>query len=278
MELAALVRGMAKEYEDERISLGDALRQIEALLAANEASCPTTSLPTLALELPTPSTAAVPVDVTEPAGRLCMICEDSERSVRFACGHSACCDSCVMRLRATAEEKRRDSINPALPEAVREKAAAQATPRCPVCSSPLRDTYAESGPQVATTPTFVMPTAKAAKPIFTGGRAWWLGRHRRRADAVGVAGVEEGEMGVEQRPTRRGGALCFTLGGQGQGQGTEGRRMRWRGKGNERPRRPVHTELYATRISSYVDRETTNVLGVFVYRDPSTLYCTTCTR
>lgn len=69
------------------------------------------------------------------------------------------CLDCLTRLRASAERKRLESIDPSLPQLVRERAAAEAHTRCPMCVEPIGEVYADSGIHVAGAPTFVMQGA-----------------------------------------------------------------------------------------------------------------------
>ena len=109
--LAEAVAGMTTPDEEDRMPLSEALRQIEGVLSTHADAPPTA----IAVE-------SAPVTAATPEPRLCMICMMSERSVRFGCGHSACCDDCVELLRTTAEKHRRDSIDPQLSQPDRERA------------------------------------------------------------------------------------------------------------------------------------------------------------
>ena len=155
--------------------LADALRTLESV--ADEAGEPSAGFsglqqhaaalgpPALSRPIaPNPAAPPPPVVATDAAGagagaeepRVCMICLDELRSVRFGCGHACCCEGCVAGVRATAAQKAREAADPSLPQVVRNRAAAESTPRCPTCREPIGGEYAETGAQVASAPTFVM--------------------------------------------------------------------------------------------------------------------------
>jgi hypothetical protein len=65
--------------------------------------------------------------------RVCIICEEAPREVRFACGHALVCDSCL----------------PAIVEQYK---------KCPTCNRPFgAQPVAERGTHVRVAPTFVLP-------------------------------------------------------------------------------------------------------------------------
>ena len=74
--------------------------------------------------------------------RVCIICEEAPREVRFACGHATVCSACL----------------PSVVDTHR---------KCPTCNTPFgAQPIAEQGAHVQSAPTFVMPA-----PARRGGRA-----------------------------------------------------------------------------------------------------------
>ena len=109
--LAEIVVGLDERWEDERMPLQEVLGRLEAMVTATGAD--------------TPAAAA--------EARLCIICEEAPREVRFACGHATVCAGC-------------------LPEVV------ERCRKCPTCDVVFgAQPVAERGAHVRAAPTFVMP-------------------------------------------------------------------------------------------------------------------------
>ena len=106
--LAEIVVGLDERWEDDRMPLSEVLEQLEAMAPASTE------------------------EVTSEA-RLCIICEEAPREVRFACGHATVCAGC-------------------LPEVV------ERCRKCPTCDVVFgAQPVAERGAHVCTAPTFVLP-------------------------------------------------------------------------------------------------------------------------
>mmetsp|Transcript_11933 Transcript_11933/g.20132 ORF Transcript_11933/g.20132 Transcript_11933/m.20132 type:complete len:254 (+) Transcript_11933:3-764(+) len=116
--IAKLAAGLTEEYEEDRGMVPEALRQLEALLAMHGDG-----------GMMAGSDSG---DLAE-GPRLCMICEELPREVRFNCGHACCCSSCVDRI------QQRDNL-------------------CPACRAPLgTHPFAERGEHIRNTSTYVEP-------------------------------------------------------------------------------------------------------------------------
>ena len=95
--------------------LPDVLARLEAMVAAATASS-------------SEAEAAAAADA-----RVCIICEEAPREVRFACGHALVCNGCL----------------PAIVEQCK---------KCPTCDRPFgAQPVAERGTHVRVAPTFVLP-------------------------------------------------------------------------------------------------------------------------
>ena len=117
--LAEIVVGLDERWEDDRMPLSDVLGRLEAMAAA------------------------VGADATDAAteARMCIICEEAPREVRFACGHALVCSACL----------------PSVVDTHR---------KCPTCGVAFgAQPIAEQGTHVQSAPTFVMPA-----PARRGGR------------------------------------------------------------------------------------------------------------
>ena len=109
--LAEIVTGLTNEWEEDRMPLWEVLEQLEARTAATGADAPATA--------------------TE--ARMCIVCEEAPREVRFACGHAIVCKGC-------------------LPDVVEQYR------KCPMCNFAFgAQPVAEHGAHVRTAPTFVLP-------------------------------------------------------------------------------------------------------------------------
>ena len=140
--LAELAVGLAAEqYADDRMTLAEAIEKLEELCAAHP--------PVVA------AAATAPPAAPPPAVRECEICMDAPREVRFACGHSNCCQHCYQTV-----------------------VLADAEPKCPTCREPA--IVAEQGAQVGSAPTWV-PPEPAAAPGRGGRGGRGRGRGRGRA-------------------------------------------------------------------------------------------------
>jgi hypothetical protein len=132
IEAAQLAAGLTcPRRRDDRTRVEDVKLSLEALAIASEmpAGIVDTEVPagivgTAAFDLP----AGIDVDNT---ARLCMVCMDANRSVRFSpCGHSTCCDECAALIMGRGDP-------------------------CPNCRGPI-DGVNSRGPHVATEDTFVV--------------------------------------------------------------------------------------------------------------------------
>ena len=108
ISLAEIVTGLKEEWEEDRMPLSEVLVRLEAMAPASTE------------------------EVTSEA-RLCIICEEAPREVRFACGHALVCNGC-------------------LPVVVEQ------CKKCPTCDRPFgAQPVAERGTHVRVAPTFVLP-------------------------------------------------------------------------------------------------------------------------
>jgi hypothetical protein len=111
VSLAEIVVGVAELWEEDRMPLSEVQERLEAMVAETGAD-------TLAA-------------ATE--ARLCIVCDEAPREVRFACGHATVCRGCL----------------PVVLERHR---------KCPVCNVAFGvQPVVEQGTHVRTAPTFVLP-------------------------------------------------------------------------------------------------------------------------
>ena len=109
--MAEIVVGLDERWEDDRMPLQEVLDRLEAMATATGADAPAAAA----------------------EARLCIICEEAPREVRFACGHATVCAAC-------------------LPEVV------ERCRKCPTCDIVFgAQPVAERGAHVRTAPTFVLP-------------------------------------------------------------------------------------------------------------------------
>ena len=113
--LAEIIQGLNELWAEDRMPLPDVLARLEAMVVAATAS---------SLE----AEAAMAAEA-----RMCIICEEAPREVRFACGHALVCNGCL----------------PAIVEQCK---------KCPTCDRPFgAQPVAERGTHVRVAPTFVLP-------------------------------------------------------------------------------------------------------------------------
>ena len=113
--LAEVIQGLNEMWAEDRMPLPDVLARLEAMVVAATAS---------SLE----AEAAMAAEA-----RMCIICEEAPREVRFACGHALVCSGCL----------------PAIVEQCK---------KCPTCDRPFgAQPVAERGTHVRGAPTFVLP-------------------------------------------------------------------------------------------------------------------------
>ena len=121
--LAEIVVGLDAHWEEDRMPLPEVLDRLEAMAAASSADAPAAA----SADIP-----AVEMEEFVEA-RLCIICEEAPREVRFACGHATVCAGC-------------------LPNVVEQYR------KCPMCNVAFgAQPVAEHGAHVRTAPTFVLP-------------------------------------------------------------------------------------------------------------------------
>jgi len=107
--LAEVIQSLTDEWAEDRMPLPDVLARLEAMVVAATASS------------------------LEAEARMCIICEEAPREVRFACGHALVCNGCL----------------PAIVEKYK---------KCPTCDRPFgAQPVAERGMHVRGAPTFVLP-------------------------------------------------------------------------------------------------------------------------
>jgi hypothetical protein len=112
--LAEVIQSLTDEWAEDRMPLPDVVARLEAMVVAATAS---------SLE----AEAAVAAEA-----RMCIICEEAPREVRFACGHALVCNGC-------------------LPIVEQYK-------KCPTCDRPFgAQPVTERGMHVRWAPTFVLP-------------------------------------------------------------------------------------------------------------------------
>ena len=172
--LAAAAAGLTAPYPDERPPLPAVLGRFEALLGVPDAPRDAPDAPAAAAAQaahaaaarPPPSSVAPPAPAPAPqfalphapppapppstpcdleaceacamtVERLCIVCEERPRSVRFACGHALACAVCLPRVVARGA--------------------------CPTCGTPFGAApVAEQGDHVRVAPTFVLPARSGA--------------------------------------------------------------------------------------------------------------------
>ena len=114
--LAEVIQSLTDEWGDDRMPLPDVLARLEAMVVAATVS----------------SSEAEAAAMAEEA-RVCIICEEAPREVRFACGHALVCNGCL----------------PVVLEQCK---------KCPTCDRPFgAQPVAERGAHVRVAPTFVLP-------------------------------------------------------------------------------------------------------------------------
>jgi len=114
--LAEVIQGLDEKWAEDRMPLPDVLARLEAMVVAAAVS----------------SSEAAAAAMAEEA-RVCIICEEAPREVRFACGHALVCNGC-------------------LPVVVEQ------CKKCPTCDRPFgAQPVAERGTHVRVAPTFVLP-------------------------------------------------------------------------------------------------------------------------
>ena len=107
--------GLKEEWEEDRMPLSEVLQRLEAMAAATGAD------------------ALVAATEETNEARMCIVCEDAPREVRFACGHATVCKKC-------------------LPDILERHR------KCPMCNVAFgAQPVAEHGAHVRTAPTFVLP-------------------------------------------------------------------------------------------------------------------------
>ena len=109
------LRLLCAEWAEHRMPLPDVLARLEAMVVAATAS----------------SSEAKAAEAAE--ARVCIICEEAPREVRFACGHALVCNGCLPVVVAQCK-------------------------KCPTCARPFgAQPVAERGTHVRGAPTFVLP-------------------------------------------------------------------------------------------------------------------------
>ena len=118
--LAEVIQGLDEHWAEDRMPLPDVLARLEAMVVAATASS-------------SEAEAAVAAEAAAEEARVCIICEEAPREVRFACGHALVCNGC-------------------LPVVVEQYK------KCPTCDRPFgAQPVAERGAHVRVAPTFVLP-------------------------------------------------------------------------------------------------------------------------
>ena len=111
--LVEVYLSLTEEWAEDRMPLPDVLARLEAMVVA--------------------ATASSEAEAAEAEARVCIICEETPREVRFACGHALVCNGC-------------------LPVVVEQYK------KCPTCDRPFGvQPVAERGRHVRVAPTFVLP-------------------------------------------------------------------------------------------------------------------------
>ena len=119
--LAEVIQGLNEQWAEDRMLLPDVLARLEAMVVAASATASATAV-----------SSSKEMSLSEEA-RLCIICEEAPREVRFACGHALVCNGC-------------------LPVVVEQHK------KCPTCDLTFgAQPVAERGTHVRAAPTFVLP-------------------------------------------------------------------------------------------------------------------------
>ena len=112
--LAEIIQRLDERWAEDRMPLPDVLARLEAMVVAATAS-------------------SSEAEAEAAEARVCIICEEAPREVRFACGHALVCNGC-------------------LPVVVAQYK------KCPTCDRPFgAQPVAERGRHVRVAPTFVLP-------------------------------------------------------------------------------------------------------------------------
>ena len=112
--LVEVYLSLTEEWAEDRMPLPDVLARLEAMVVAATAS-------------------SSEAEAEAAEARVCIICEEAPREVRFACGHALVCNGC-------------------LPVVVAQYK------KCPTCDRPFgAQPVAERGTHVRGAPTFVLP-------------------------------------------------------------------------------------------------------------------------
>jgi len=118
--LAEVIQGLDEHWAEDRMPLPDVLARLEAMVVAATVSS-------------SEAEAAAATAAAAEEARVCIICEEAPREVRFACGHALVCNGC-------------------LPVVVEQ------CKKCPTCERPFgAQPVAERGTHVRVAPTFVLP-------------------------------------------------------------------------------------------------------------------------
>jgi len=124
--LAEVIQGLDEKWAEDRMPLPDVLARLEAMVVAATAASASAGSSSS-------SSAAAEAAAAEEEARVCIICEEAPREVRFACGHALVCNGC-------------------LPVVVEQ------CKKCPTCDRPFgAQPVAERGTHVRVAPTFVLP-------------------------------------------------------------------------------------------------------------------------
>ena len=114
--LREIIQGLDERWAEDRMPLPDVLARLEAMVVAA-----------------TVSSAEAEAAAAAEEARVCIICEEAPREVRFACGHALVCNGCL----------------PVVLEQCK---------KCPTCDRPFgTQPVAERGAHVRVAPTFVLP-------------------------------------------------------------------------------------------------------------------------
>jgi len=120
--LAEVIQGLNEQWAEERMPMPDVLARLEAMVVAAAVSSSEAA-----------AVAAAATVAVSGEARVCIICEEAPREVRFACGHALVCNGC-------------------LPVVVEQHK------KCPTCDRPFgAQPVAECGTHVRAAPTFVLP-------------------------------------------------------------------------------------------------------------------------
>ena len=222
--IAEIAVGLTEEFKSDRLPLAEALDKLGAALAGTEAEEVEAAAPQLhdAASVPSPTLPAQP-STPPPAHspepdevRNCIICEESPKELRFACGHAVYCRTCFeSRIKPRAAQKARDANNSSLSDEERKRAALEAVVRCPHCQVAVGEAMLERADDAATAPTFVMPSAQREGESSPGALS-------PPGSAHGPRGGGKGAMAPGRRGGRggRGSGIQYN---QGRGVGSAGR-------------------------------------------------------